>query len=288
MNAGIIGADPQALRDMAAKFDAAAQELTGTKSSVQMWVDRSDIWRGLDNQNFVSNWNSTGARFVMEVTVALRRNADILRANADAQDSVSAADGASPGGSGLFDGGGTRPKMSPAGQPDPDDPQFWREFLTTAGDLMDHEAVHRITVGELTSLLGGIGLSAGRGAALDLALAAPGLVTELLDPNVPLGTSLNSVIALATDMAGGGLFALGVKNGNPTVMLLGTAYMSVGLAMEAANDADFSPSGFETTWNYARENPGVVVEEIGKATIQVFGDLGKKIGSAFIGGKLGV
>ena len=104
MNAGIIGADPQALRDMAAKFDTSADQLDGVKGSVQSWVDRGDIWRGLDNQRFVTNWNSVGSSAVTNVAAQLRRAADLLRLNADEQDTASSTGGSISPGSGLFSG----------------------------------------------------------------------------------------------------------------------------------------------------------------------------------------
>lgn len=287
MSAGIIGADPQALRDMASKFDAAAQDLVGTRASVQKWVDRADIWRGTDNQGFVSEWNSTGAVTVNQVASELRRTADILRSNAEAQDSDSAATGVEASGSGLFGGAGTRPGGSAeAGAPE-DQPDFWRDFLNASRSLMNEE-VAGITVEELTSLLGGIGLPSGPGAALDIALAAPDLVGKLLDPDVPLGETLMSAGGLALDMTGGALTTLGMQSKNPAVMLLGTAYMTMGITYEAAAESDFSKSGIQTAWEYATENPVVVVEEVGKATFQVFRDLGWKITGAFLGARSGL
>lgn len=102
MTTGMIGADPQALREMASKFDAAAQDLGGTKASVQTWVDRSDIWRGLDNRRFVSHWNSTGVQAMTATADALRQAAEILRAQAEEQDQTSAAGAGVNTGSGLF------------------------------------------------------------------------------------------------------------------------------------------------------------------------------------------
>lgn len=106
---GMIGADPRVLREMARRFDEAAGGLDGVGGAVQVWVDRSDIWAGLDNQLFRRQWESAGARSVAGAAAVLERYAAVLRANADAQDAASAADGASVAGSGLFcteDGGG--------------------------------------------------------------------------------------------------------------------------------------------------------------------------------------
>lgn len=286
MSSGIIGADPQVLRDLATKFDDAAEQLNGIRSSVEAWVDKSDIWRGMDNRQFAADWQSTGVRSVLDAAAALRRSADILRANANAQESVSAATDSMASGSGLFGVGMFSPSASPIAHQTADSPSFGREFLDSSREFLDL-GVSRISTADLVSLLGGIGLKSGHGTALDLALAAPDLIDELLNPDASLATSVNSTMAVATDMTGGALFALGAKSNNPAVMLLGTGFMSVGLAMEAASEADFSPAGLQTTWDYAKENGGVVVEEFGKATVQVFQDLGKKMAGAFIGGKLG-
>ncbi|MFN3600882.1 MAG: hypothetical protein ACK4UY_05775 [Dietzia sp.] len=102
MTVGMVGADPRALREMAVQFDAAAQQLMASRGSVQVWVDRRDVWRGLDNHQFKDMWDTMGSVSVVGAAKALQRYADILRANADAQDSTSAADGAGIGGSGLF------------------------------------------------------------------------------------------------------------------------------------------------------------------------------------------
>ena len=101
MNTGMIGADPRALREMAATFDAAADTLTSTRTSVQGWVDRADIWRGLDNRQFADGWDTTDSRAIANAAILLRRYSDTLRANAEAQDVTSEA-GGSLSGSGLF------------------------------------------------------------------------------------------------------------------------------------------------------------------------------------------
>ncbi|PAY21811.1 hypothetical protein CEY15_16800, partial [Dietzia natronolimnaea] len=78
--------------------------LTSTRTSVQVWVDRADIWRGLDNRQFADGWGATDSRAIANAATLLRRYADTLRANAEAQDDASAAEGAMTGGSGLFSG----------------------------------------------------------------------------------------------------------------------------------------------------------------------------------------
>lgn len=276
MSAGMIGADPQVLRDLATKFDEAAEQLNGIGSSVQVWVDKTDIWRGMDNRRFVGDWQSTGARSVVETAAALRSSAGILRANANAQDSASAAEGAGSGGSGLFISGAPKATVSGPAQPAPGDPSFWNEFLDASNELMDVELFGGESVKDFASFLGSLGLGNNASAAMTIATEMPELVDQFLDPDASPWDSLGAIANIGLDMGGSEAMALGVRTRNPTAILGGVAFMSVGTAVEAAREADFSPSGFETVANYVRENPMSIVEETGKATVKVFSDLGEK------------
>ena len=131
MNAGMVGADPQALREMARRFDASAHELMGVKGSVQVWVDMTDIWLGLNYHLFKDMWDTNGARTIVDAASIFHRCADVLRANADAQDSTSAADGGSGGGSasGLFGGGSSGGgSAGPTSAPPEDTVQLFRRL----------------------------------------------------------------------------------------------------------------------------------------------------------------
>ncbi|MBB0990986.1 hypothetical protein G6009_05825 [Dietzia sp. SLG510A3-30A2] len=128
MNTGMIGADPRVLREMAASFDGAADKLIGVKSAVQVWVDRADIWRGLDNRQFADGWGATDARAIANAATILRRCADTLRANACAQDSAS-AEGGTFSATGLFS------QQNGTGESEHRSPRF-------SLDLSTPEAVH--------------------------------------------------------------------------------------------------------------------------------------------------
>lgn len=104
MNTGLIGADPVALRQMAGQFDDAAHQLMGVKGSIQPWVDMTDMWLGLNYFLFKDMWEVTGARTVIDAASIFYRCAEVLRANAEAQDMASAAEGSFITGSGLFSG----------------------------------------------------------------------------------------------------------------------------------------------------------------------------------------
>lgn len=102
MSSGMIGADPVVLRQMAKHFDDAAHQLMGVKGAIQPWVDMTNIWLGLNYYLFKDMWEITGARTVVDAASIFYRCAEVLRANAEAQDLASAADGASFSGTGLF------------------------------------------------------------------------------------------------------------------------------------------------------------------------------------------
>lgn len=128
----MIGADPRALREMAATFDGAADTLTSTRTSVQAWVDRADIWRGLDNRQFADGWDTTDSRAIANAATLLRRYADTLRANAEAQDVTSEA-GGSLSGSGLFSSQGatdTAGSRSPSYSIDLSTPEAVHKWMT--------------------------------------------------------------------------------------------------------------------------------------------------------------
>jgi hypothetical protein len=129
MSAGMAGADPRALREMAGRFDAGAQELMGVRGSVQVWVDMTNIWLGLNYHLFKDMWETTGAKNIVDAASILHHCADVLRANADAQDATSAADGGVAGSgsfSGLFGGGS-------AGSGSPRSPRSTADLLGQGG-----------------------------------------------------------------------------------------------------------------------------------------------------------
>lgn len=284
MNAGIIGADPQALRDMATKFETSADQLDGVKGSVQPWVDRGDIWRGLDNQRFVTNWNSVGSSAVTNVAGQLRRAAKDLRLNAEEQDKASAAVGSFSTGSGLFGGGGVGAAAAGVGAFTSEEGSgFWGE----ANSLLDREGTPGWTVRDLTGILGALGLKSGPGAALSIALATPDLLSELTDPDTSLGHKIGTAGKAASDFASEGLMALGVKAKNPAVLLAGAAVMTWGTALDEARHMDLSADGLTTFSDYVRDEPWESAKAAAGAVGNTFWDWSKRMSAAVIGGVLG-
>ena len=99
-------------------------------------------------------------------------------------------------------------------------------------------------LGKLGSFMGGLGL----------AVEASDLATN----PTPLGVSKTVAAAMKTSK-------------NPVAYLGGMALSSVNMAADAAGETDWSPEAFKTTTDFVRANgPGVVVEELGKATVEVF------------------
>lgn len=288
MNTGMIGADPRALREMAASFDGAAEKLMGVTSSVQVWVDRADIWRGLDNRQFADGWDATDSRAITNAATILRRYADILRANAEAQDTASASDGSALAGSGLFaaSAAGAR-QVASTSTGSESDFSFWRQFAGTADSLVNHPVVPGWSVGDLTEFLAARGLSTGPGAALGIALAAPEFVEEMLDPDTSTADSLGSAGVLAMEMVSEGLMSAGVHSKNPALALAGVGSMVWGTVVSEARYVDLSSDALATTAEFVKENPWSIGEEMGKAIMTLSGDWGKKASRAIIGGVFG-
>ncbi|MDZ4233883.1 MAG: hypothetical protein U1C73_08985, partial [Dietzia sp.] len=273
----MIGADPRALREMAATFDGAADTLTSTRTSVQVWVDRADIWRGLDNRQFADGWGATDSRAIANAATLLRRYADTLRANAEAQDDVSAAEGAMTGGSGLFSGASSSSRSGAAKLSGPGgSASIWEEVLHASDTVVGFEINPFVTVGDVAGVLGAVGLPSGLATALDLALTAPELVGEYLDPSRSLEQKILSTAKVGVDFTSGGLMSVGVKTHNPAMLLAGAATMTWGTAIHEAGKSDLSPEGFSTALEFVQENPWSVVEELGKATLHVSADWGKQ------------
>lgn len=289
MSAGMLGADPQVLRDLAAKFDDAAQQLMGCRGSIQVWVDTRDIWRGLDNHQFTNMWDTTGAVSVMGAATAFQRCADVLRRNADAQDVASAADGSIVAGSGLFGGGGGF-GVDGAGigsQAPAFGPGFWGEFLDVSDSLLDHEVAPGWTIGDLTGLLGSLGLKGGAGTALGIALEAPELLSVLTDPDVPLGEKIGTAGKFAVDYASGGLMTLGVHTKNPALLLGGAAIMTWGTVFDEARHMDLSADGLNTFGEAILNDPWGSAGAAATAVGGTVWDWGKQISGAVVGGVLG-
>lgn len=110
---GMLGADPEDLRGLAAVMDTGAKSLESTCSALRNGFSRTR-WNGQDASNVVGSFHANQAPKLLSTAAMLRENAELLRRNADEQTRASAAVGGSAGaagsgtsGSGPATGSGT-------------------------------------------------------------------------------------------------------------------------------------------------------------------------------------
>lgn len=90
---GVYGADVEQLGVLARQIDAAATQLRSIDQATSALVS-SGRWHGPDADSFRSAWASTHSRLMMSTASQLAQVAQIVRANALAQEQTSAAAGA--------------------------------------------------------------------------------------------------------------------------------------------------------------------------------------------------
>lgn len=99
MNATILGADPQELRDLAKDFSHAARQLTQLSTALTQRVNRQGGWTGPDSERFRNDWNVSLRPKIAAANKCFDSTAEALLRNAQEQDqaSSSADVGGSPG-----------------------------------------------------------------------------------------------------------------------------------------------------------------------------------------------
>ncbi|KAA9106459.1 WXG100 family type VII secretion target [Microbacterium rhizomatis] len=123
----VYGADVAELRATAAELDRSADRLGSTRTELTAQLARTP-WTGQDAASFRSAWNSSHAPRLNAAADRLREAAAVLRRNADAQETTSAAAGgstSSPGAPGA---------SAPAGSPASDSPDDVRDWWTGLSD----------------------------------------------------------------------------------------------------------------------------------------------------------
>ncbi|CAG7844645.1 hypothetical protein USB125703_00884 [Pseudoclavibacter triregionum] len=127
--AGMLGADTDALRAIARRFDARGGEVGGVPATTDPELAREELWRGEDAERFRAAWKagpSTALPRLGELLAALGR--ELVR-QAGEQDACSSAGRAGAGGAAGSGAGGAGPFGVPSepipnapGGPDPADP----------------------------------------------------------------------------------------------------------------------------------------------------------------------
>lgn len=108
----MVGASPEELRALAARFDACASRLDGSRGSIGSAL-RSSGWAGDDSVAFRDNWSHRLAPSLQRALNSLRSQATQLRVQAAQQEQASSStgaggpwsDGGAPGGSASGGGG---------------------------------------------------------------------------------------------------------------------------------------------------------------------------------------
>ncbi|WP_425863930.1 WXG100 family type VII secretion target [Arthrobacter sp. TWP1-1] len=103
---GFLGADIADLRDFAKTMDKASHALIQQAQALSSAVNQSHGWRGPDAERFRQTWNSSHRPAIAATSRSLQEAADLLRRNAQEQEtasSVGSMDGSGPGSGGNTD-----------------------------------------------------------------------------------------------------------------------------------------------------------------------------------------
>ncbi|GAA2217432.1 hypothetical protein GCM10010413_01280 [Promicromonospora sukumoe] len=100
MSGGMVGADIEALRLLADKFDEGSDKLETIVTTVESAVPQADGWSGPDAEGFRQEWSGSHLVRLRETAVALSEVAGKVRSNADAQEETSNDYTGVPGGGG--------------------------------------------------------------------------------------------------------------------------------------------------------------------------------------------
>lgn len=89
MSGGMVGADIEALRLLADKFDEGSDRLESIVTTVESAVPQQNGWSGPDAEGFRQEWSGTHLVKLRETAAALGEVAGKVRSNADAQEQTS-------------------------------------------------------------------------------------------------------------------------------------------------------------------------------------------------------
>jgi hypothetical protein len=90
----MLGADPAALRQLAATIDNFAGELSSLAGQLSAVVADA-LWQGMDAEELAEQWDASGRAALINAAGSLRNASTALLRNADQQEETSAADSAS-------------------------------------------------------------------------------------------------------------------------------------------------------------------------------------------------
>ncbi|GEM_PF-3387386 len=145
---------------------------------------------------------------------------------------------------------------------------FYRRMVANGGVIPDFWRFKKPLNGPFA--VGGFGNALdefkglGRLSIITTGVSLLGSANDLFDPNADFGARVGALWDGTNTML--------KTSKNPVTYLLGVASSSVKLATDTyvKENPDFSASGRQMVWDEVRKNPGVVVDEFGKAAVQVF------------------
>lgn len=284
----MVGADPDALDRLAADFDRSAGVLESTAVRVRASV-HANPWAGAKATRFRNDWDQRHGPMLKRTALSLRTAAKQLRLQAQEQRQASSAGGGSTSwaaGHRGPSGDHVRPS-SPFGSWN----DLRNQFRLELGLLGISGAV--ATLGQNSGLVGrypkgwdrlvdasdffrykrslnGIFSVNGLGHAVD---NLPGLgKIGAIAGGIDLAVTASSFATTPSVLGASETVAAGLKTSrHPVAYLGGMALSSINMAAEEATNTDWSPEAFRTAADFVGEQgPRVVVEELGKATVEVF------------------
>jgi hypothetical protein len=284
------GMDPEEVRRLATLLQGSAERLDAIRAEFEGLL-RGLRWIGSDADQLQSMWSTTGRRAIGQAAYCLREAGTQLRTEAAQQDRASAADA---GASTVTVDGGSPPQSwfnqgrAVLGQlRDSLDGSGYTALSTLIGAatvlgtvdktitgaagffkyntsrlLFDNPFLKRL---DETPVMRGLG-------KFDLALTAVERGTDIyhafLDPGQN-ATAAEKIDAVGSTAASG-LKAYGTNAGNPVAYLAGVATASWTEAASAATQVDWSVNGMKELGDAVVHQPGMVVDELGKAAKEVF------------------
>ena len=223
----IVGADVEQLRALSQTFTVAADRLQRVAVETSNRLN-STQWVGSDAERYRSQWRGESVRRLNAIAHALREVAEVLRRNADEQQTASAISGSAIAGAGF---GGASALM-------PNPFESFRDFSSAA-------PLWPISNDTVLSTIPGV----------KSALPYAGATAIAFDSRLSTEEKVVEAGHLGYDTVAGGVRATAVQRGDPVGYLLGAAASQWGDVAYYGSKADFSPSTMTTVQDYIAADP---------------------------------
>ncbi|ALV46264.1 hypothetical protein MB46_12995 [Arthrobacter alpinus] len=115
---GMIGADPDQLRDLAKTMESSGSKLKHVAASLNSVIANAR-WNGPDSEKFRGQWNNGMRKTLHSTGLMLAEHSNLLKVQADEQEKTSAVDSGGPGSAGGSGGPGGSGGSGPGGSDSP-------------------------------------------------------------------------------------------------------------------------------------------------------------------------